>query len=820
MKKTTKSLMILSAFAILNIITPSSYAKTEEDWNKFIKEIRNIKKEELFKESNSNISSNILPQEKSINYEDVIILIPENINSGLKLAIEDLENYFNKVSKKNIAIKTYYGSPTSGYFFQKENINNKNVIIIKKSDDFKENTGLNYEENSSFSIKAKYYNINNKEYNIISLEADSNISLQYSIYHLMELTGKRFFYYKQEFTPTLENIKLPYNNFEQNFKTNKFMNLRGFSPHLYHPIPLSIAFQEPSEEHLSMMKEYIDWLVKNKQNYFILPMLELDKKSKYLPIRDESKPKFNEWLPFAQKIVDYAHLRGVKISIKLAFANFISSNSFAIDPFKALNQSVELDKKQEKINVNCWSNHNLEDKKIDCSDVKGYNELLEKYSKEDSEDIKKLIDDFMKVNWDDITWHLGTTEFSSTNDDLTINWMNTAYDYIKQKYPKVTMTVRSHVPPKPFSKKYNEAYFQLMKYANADINTLVHTVQAYNLIDYAPVYGADTFEHKLKYMFLSDKNRKNIFYPESSYWVTYDVDIPMFLPVYSLNRTYDVKLISQLDNLYGHATFTTGWEWGAWFNDYISAQVQSEPEKTLKNHLEEFFYVFGKPSEKMVALFKDIMFTQHEFLLDKNLHKYTKGVTWLTDFGVSLKHNPLTNSFFKGTDSTPERLRPEKLINYDKKELDNFINTDLSDLEILMNKFNDFSKNFDYLAKEINPETKFIYEEFADSLKINYLRTSEVFNLWKAVSLFRQAELDKNDVLKKEAKKYLFRSRRNIDDALVIIKKRESLYRDKPEYTYLKLEAPTIWNDRYLTSVHDAIYWETNYKEAEKIILK
>ncbi|MFN4152417.1 MAG: hypothetical protein ACK4IX_15865, partial [Candidatus Sericytochromatia bacterium] len=242
----------------------------------------------------------------------------------------------------------------------------------------------------------------------------------------MELTGKRFFYYKQEFTPSVNNAKLPANNFSMSFKTNNLMKLRGFSPHLYHPIPLSVAFHNPSDKHFEMIKEYLDWLVKNKQNYVIFPMLELDKQNKYLPIRDDKKPKFKEWINFANKIVNYAHQRGIKISIKLAFANFVSANSFAIDPFKAMGQSIDLDKK--------WKEIKKLEKDNDSKEVKSkleleYNELLKKYAEEDFKDIKKLVDDFMQISWDEITWHLGTSEFSPTNDDLTIHWMNDTYKY-------------------------------------------------------------------------------------------------------------------------------------------------------------------------------------------------------------------------------------------------------------------------------------------------------------------------------------------------------------------------------------------------------
>lgn len=787
-----------------------SNSNKKEDWEKFLKEAHNVKKESLLENSDNTNKFESIPENNSVLLEDISIFVPLKLENGVKIAINDLKKYFEELTGKTVLIQSY-NLENNNFTFQEE-IKSKNIIVIGNPKN--ENRNINVEDEENFSISAKPYKIKDKSVNFIYLESNNFISQQYSIYHLMELTGKRFFSYKQDFTPNIKKAKLPANNFLVNFKTNKKMKLRGFSPHLYHPIPLSIAFHEPSDKHFEMIKEYLDWLVQNKQNYVILPMLELDKQNKYLPFRDENKPKFKEWLPFANKIVNYAHQRGIKISIKLAFANFVSTNSFAINPFKAVSASIDLDNKWAEIEKLDSKNHLKEKLTIE------YNQLLKKYSKEDFKDIKKLVDNFMKVSWDEITWHIGTSEFSPTNDDLTIEWMNDTYKYLKENYPKVEMSVRSHVPPKPFSKKYNTPYFELIKFADIGINNLVHTVQAYSLIDKAPVYGTENFEHKLKYLFFSDPKRKNIYYPENSYWVTYDVDVPLFLPVYMLNRKQDIDIVKKIDHLYGHVTFTTAWEWGYWFNDYISAKMQISPEKTLNELLSESFMVFDKAQEPMVKIFQKLMLSQQEFLLDKNLHKYMKGVSWLTDFGITLKNSPLVNSFLEGTNSTPERLKPEVVSNWNKKQLDTFINTDLKDMELMMGKFNDFSKDLNILENLIPNESKSFYLEFCDALKINYLRSKQIYYSWKAIVLLREGKLERNNELKKEAKKYLFRSKSALQEAMLVIKNREQFYKDLPEYTYRKLESPTIWNDRYLTSVHNFTYWELTYDEIKNIFEK
>jgi hypothetical protein len=758
---------------ILSITTSiPSYAssiQTEESWQNFIKDVHSLKKEDLIKNTSNENSSYQLNDKNSVPIDDITIVMPSYLQEGVNIAVQDLKNYLETITGKSIKIQN--GTIQNNNLFFENEITTKNVIVIDSIHTLDKN--IKPEEEEKFSITSRNYQISKKNVNLIRLQANNFIGLQYAIYNLMELTGKRFLYYKQEFTPNINNAKLPANNFSMSFNTPNLMKLRGFSPHLYHPIPLSVAFHNPSDKHFEMIKEYLDWLVKNKQNYVIFPMLELDKKNKYLPIRDENKPKFKEWVTFANKIVNYAHKRGIKISIKLAFANFVSANSFAIDPFKAMGQSIDLDNRWKEIKK---VEKNTNSKEFKDKLEREYNELLKKYSEEDFKDIKKLVDDFMQISWDEITWHLGTSEFSPTNDDLTINWMNDTYKYIKTNYPNVDMAVRSHVPPKPFSEKYNDSYFHLIKFANSGINELIHTVQAYSLTDYAPVYGTGNFEHKLKYLFFANPERKEIYYPESSYWVTYDVDIPMFLPVYILNRKQDIDIVKKIDHLDGHATFTTAWEWGYWFNDYISAQMQVSPEKSLHELLNESFTIFGKAQTPLVELFKDVMITQQKLLLDKNLHKYMKGVSWLTDFGITLKNNPLVNTFIEGTNSTPERLKPQTLNKWSKKELDNFIQNDLQEMELLMNKFHIFSKKIKFMEDIIPEESKSFYMEFSDGLEINYLRSKEVYNSWKAVTLSRLAILDNDKELKKESKKYLSKAKNTLIEAEVLIRKREKVY--------------------------------------------
>jgi hypothetical protein len=45
--------------------------------------------------------------------------------------------------------------------------------------------------------------------------------------------------------------------------------------------------------------------------------------------------------------------------------------------------------------------------------------------------------------------------------------------------------------------------------------------------------------------------RESIYFGETSYWVTYDINVPLFLPLYGQARLYDLRLIAEREDRTG-----------------------------------------------------------------------------------------------------------------------------------------------------------------------------------------------------------------------------------------------------------------------------
>jgi hypothetical protein len=77
-------------------------------------------------------------------------------------------------------------------------------------------------------------------------------------------------------------------------------------------------------------------------------------------------------------------------------------------------------------------------------------------------------------------------------------------------------------------------------------------------------------------------NRSVLFYGETAYWVNVDVDVPLFLPIYAQRRLHDLRRIAGREikegfRIQGQMNFDSGWEWGYWLNDVVTARASWDP---------------------------------------------------------------------------------------------------------------------------------------------------------------------------------------------------------------------------------------------------
>lgn len=172
------------------------------------------------------------------------------------------------------------------------------------------------------------------------------------------------------------------------------------------------------------------------------------------------------------------------------------------------------------------------------------------------------------VPFDFLSVEMGSSEFTATKEEKTISWMNQAAETVRDLNKKLFIKV--HVSTNQNSKEFGNFNFLPAK-ANHGVGILPHTVFFYGLNDTnAPMYGRKDYVDMKEFYYAESFQRESLYYPETSYWVFMDIDVPVFLTDYFVARTEDVDWM-ETQGLNGHLNFSTGQELGYWLIDWQTA---------------------------------------------------------------------------------------------------------------------------------------------------------------------------------------------------------------------------------------------------------
>lgn len=220
--------------------------------------------------------------------------------------------------------------------------------------------------------------------------------------------------------------------------------------------------------------------------------------------------------------------------------------------------------------------------------------------------LQKFIDRF---TLDFISFELGSSEFTPTQPERTIAWMNAAAEVTRKSKKGLYMKV--HASNNQHHKKYGNFNF-LPQYAVPDVGVMPHTVYFYGLIDtLAPMYHRQDYADMREFYLSEVKKRPSIYYPETSYFIFMDMDAPLLLTDYLKIRTDDVDWMQE-HGLTSQINFSTGQEVGYWLFDYqVALTADSDSRKNPFMALQ----LIGEDTD----VWKKIINWQHTHIKNKQL---------------------------------------------------------------------------------------------------------------------------------------------------------------------------------------------------------
>lgn len=338
----------------------------------------------------------------------------------------------------------------------------------------------------------------------IKMEIQSSPDEQVStFYYGLHKLGFLFPHPRRQISPSADELL---NHCGEVVEWHPSIHSRGFHLHTQHPGEWMTGFYEGNEK---IARETILWMARNFQNRIQIEYIRADQK------------KLGHYLrPL------YALMKDLQIEFGISVGlSSTQQHAFALIPL--------------------------------FSAITGIND---KYFLKDS--IQSIANE---VPFDYVSLEFGTTEFTSTSFPRTLKWLNLACHTL-QSLGKKTYAI-SHVSTGQSDPKYGNFNF-LTQFTDSCLGAYVHTVMDYGLDDkYTPVYGRTNFDDMKDFALSQNGKRETIYYPETSYFVGMDIDVPIFLTDYLVARAQDYQWASQ-NGLTGHINFSTGQELGYWLFDW------------------------------------------------------------------------------------------------------------------------------------------------------------------------------------------------------------------------------------------------------------
>lgn len=458
--------------------------------------------------------------------------------------------------------------------------------------------------------------------------------------------------------------------------------------------------------------------------------------------------------------------------------------------------------------------------------------------------IRSRVDYLIGAGFDFISTESGTSEFTAGSDTRMLEWMNELASYLKSKGKRAHIKV--HCSQGVTASSYKDPktgaplnYNFLPHFAVPELGIMPHTVQHYALDDPAPTYANTSFSFMRDFLRMEGGRRDILWHPESSYWVSFDVDVPLFLPLYAERRLHDLRLIAadEVAGLVGEGTrggsriqgqvlFSSGWEWGYWLNDVVALRAAFAPGPPTATAAQAFraalvpaLRPFGSAAAKLEDLIVQIASDQRNQLIlglvngvapttvvERNGQAYLQGWESYDDLG----------SLLEGVPGMPKmQTQPDKL---GLVSMRNPLNPGPSYTKEIAPLLAAISKSaaahlteLETLGPQIPPVTAALFEELRDSVRMTSLRAKQVHALYDYV-----ASLDLLGNPTAAGKARLVEAQTALDQAKAVVAKRELAYRVPADRIASWRSGPTAYRFGYLWTVRRLHYWWRDEGKAVK----
>lgn len=446
--------------------------------------------------------------------------------------------------------------------------------------------------------------------------------------------------------------------------------------------------------------------------------------------------------------------------------------------------------------------------------------------------------------------HFGPTEVSTTPDEETVQWINWAGRKALELRPDIPVIINDHTsggqPVEHFDDLgcppgTNDAgvcdYYDLAFHTDPRIGVSVHTVMFYPLEGPAPVYNQITFAHKLCLMQGGGAEGRPLeWFPESSWWLSFDNPIPVYLPLHLETRHRDVQLVAPLlesrgGTLRRHKEFNSGHEWGYWQQDYGVGIWHWNVDVPFEAVLGELMDPLCDPStwpngctarDEGIAVLSEVIQHQKEFFLERPDYTGRPGGLYVYFAGEDPADELAARAGFV---FRPVRVSFATAAAWSDEMAQHFIDTDLAALHEAAAAYAGWVERLHAIESQVPEAGRPWLAETLDGIEINGLRAQHIAALYEAVLAFRTARENEEEDPAGAAQPKLDEANTAVAAAEAVIRRREAAYRYPPEQEYggglteeTAVPNGTTYPYRVHTKTHLLTYWHNRQARAENLI--
>jgi hypothetical protein len=323
----------------------------------------------------------------------------------------------------------------------------------------------------------------------------------------------------------------------------------------------------------------------------------------------------------------------------------------------------------------------------------------------------------------------------------------------------------------------------------------------------------------------SAAGRPLTWFPEGSWWLSFDNSVPVYLPLYMWSRARDIELVRPLlasrgGALVGHRMFDSGHEWGYWQQDYLVGLMAWNADATLEAVLAEIFDPLCEPAawregcaakHEAIAVVQEVMEHQRALFLEREDWQGRPGGIYAYFAG---EDDADVLAAASGLEFRPVRVPFSDVLGWGEEEIERFRSTDLAALQEAADAYEGWRVRLEAIAGQVPETGRPWLDEVRDGVEIDGLRAAHTVLLYEAVIRYRQAQLADEADPSNAAHPLWLEALGVMARAQHVIQRREAEYRYPPAQTYgggltdaTAVDNGTTYPYRVQTKAHLLTYW-------------